>query len=125
VFSEKRLDLLDDKGVDFLEEGKETVKSLQMLENNCFATEAGSTQRGKVGKEKCAAPIPRVFAYEWQGKDLRDTECARVANKRLAERCFCVLAHDGTPVGRLEIAGRVARTIPGGGIAGGASQMAL
>src|SRR5712692_7211861 len=32
----------------------------------------------------------RVFAYEWQGKDLRDRECVRVANKGLTNRLFCV-----------------------------------
>ena len=31
----------------------------------------------------------RVFAYEWQGKDLRDAECVRVAAKGLRERRFC------------------------------------
>ena len=36
-----------------------------------------------------AAPLSRVFAYEWQGKDLRDRECVRVANKGLARRAFC------------------------------------
>src|SRR5260370_35638789 len=35
------------------------------------------------------APPSRVFAYEWQGKDLRDTECVRVASKGLTERHFC------------------------------------
>ena len=29
------------------------------------------------------APVSRVFAYEWQGKDLRDKECVRVAGKGL------------------------------------------
>src|ERR1700680_2272575 len=33
-------------------------------------------------------PLSRVFAYEWQAKDLRDTECVRVANKRLTKRGF-------------------------------------
>src|SRR5712692_10716393 len=36
------------------------------------------------------APVSRVFAYEWQGKDLRDTECVRVASKGLTKRHFCV-----------------------------------
>ncbi len=35
------------------------------------------------------APVSRVFAYEWQGKDLRDTECVRVASKGLTKRHFC------------------------------------
>ena len=35
------------------------------------------------------APPSRVFAYEWQGKDLRDKECVRVASKGLAKRHFC------------------------------------
>ena len=34
-------------------------------------------------------PLSRVFAYEWQGKDLRDTECVRVAGKGLTEGHFC------------------------------------
>src|SRR5712691_11325376 len=34
-------------------------------------------------------PPSRVFAYEWQGKDLRDTECVRVASKGLTKRHFC------------------------------------
>src|SRR5260370_18607367 len=34
-------------------------------------------------------PLSRVFAYEWQGKDLRDTECVRVASKGLTKRDFC------------------------------------
>jgi hypothetical protein len=33
--------------------------------------------------------LSRVFAYEWQGKDLRDTECVRVASKGLTKRDFC------------------------------------
>jgi hypothetical protein len=35
------------------------------------------------------APPSRVFSYEWQGKDLRDTECVRVASKGLTKRHFC------------------------------------
>ena len=35
------------------------------------------------------APLSRVFAYEWQGKDLRDRECVRVAGKGLTEGRFC------------------------------------
>src|SRR5260370_26271374 len=35
------------------------------------------------------APVSRVFAYEWQGKDLRDKECVRVASKGLTKRHFC------------------------------------
>jgi hypothetical protein len=34
------------------------------------------------------APLSRVFAYEWQGKDLRDRECVRVASKGLTEGHF-------------------------------------
>ncbi len=34
-------------------------------------------------------PLSRVFAYEWQGKDLRDRECVRVAGKGLTEGHFC------------------------------------
>src|SRR5216684_7762273 len=30
-----------------------------------------------------------LVAYEWQGKDLRDTECVRVAGKGLTKRHFC------------------------------------
>jgi len=39
-----------------------------------------------------------VFAYEWQGKDLRDRECVRVASKGLTGGVFCVFAHDGRDV---------------------------
>src|SRR5260370_21039730 len=35
------------------------------------------------------APVSRVFAYEWQGKDLRDKECVRVASKGVTKRHFC------------------------------------
>ena len=35
------------------------------------------------------APLSRVFAYEWQRKDLRDRECVRVAGKGLTEGHFC------------------------------------
>src|SRR5260370_3777854 len=35
------------------------------------------------------APVSRVFAYEWQGKDLRDKECVRGASKGLTKRHFC------------------------------------
>src|SRR5260370_13980255 len=47
--------------------------------------------KAKSGAETGAtvAPPSRVFAYEWQGKDLRDTECARVASKGLTKRHFC------------------------------------
>ena len=31
----------------------------------------------------------RVFAYEWQGKGLRDRECVRVANTGLRRARFC------------------------------------
>jgi hypothetical protein len=34
-------------------------------------------------------PLSRVFAYERQGKDLRDRECVRVAGKGLTEGHFC------------------------------------
>ena len=47
------------------------------------------------------APLSRVFAYEWQGKDLRDTECARVAGKGLTGGHFCAsvqgVPRRGTP----------------------------
>src|SRR5260370_29399505 len=33
-------------------------------------------------------PLSRVFAYEWQGKDLRDRECVRVAGEGLTEGEF-------------------------------------
>ena len=32
--------------------------------------------------------LSRVFAYEWQSKDLRDAECARVANIRTYKWAF-------------------------------------
>src|SRR6266446_5798052 len=47
------------------------------------------------------APPSRVFAYEWQGKDLRDRECVRVAGKGLTGGHFCASAQQsprrGTP----------------------------
>ncbi len=46
---------------------------------------------GEKNRSKLAAtvtPLSRVFAYEWQGKDLRDTECVRVASKGLTKRRF-------------------------------------
>jgi hypothetical protein len=46
-------------------------------------------------------PPSRVFAYEWQAKDLRDTECVRVANNGLTEGHFCAsvqrTSSDGYP----------------------------
>src|SRR5260370_36685637 len=33
-------------------------------------------------------PISRVFAYEWQGKDLPDRECVRVTGKGITGRHF-------------------------------------
>src|SRR5712691_9625799 len=47
---------------------------------------------GEKNRSKLVAtvtPPSRVFAYEWQGKDLRDTECVRVAGKGLTKRHFC------------------------------------
>jgi hypothetical protein len=60
----------------------------------------GARREEKLENEKNEAPISRVFAYEWQAKDLRGRECVRVANKGLAERCFCTLAHDRTQTRR-------------------------
>jgi len=34
------------------------------------------------------APLSRVFAYEWQGKDLHGRECVRVAGKGTYRRAF-------------------------------------
>src|SRR5229473_2760310 len=48
VFCKKRLDLLDCKGVDFFEEGKERQKRRQAAENIGFATETRRTQRSQV-----------------------------------------------------------------------------
>jgi hypothetical protein len=45
-----------------------------------------------------------VFAYEWQGKDLRDRECVRAANNGLTRTCFCAFAHDSAEEKRPEIA---------------------
>src|SRR5216683_5104661 len=46
-------------------------------------------------------PLSRVFAYEWQGKGLRDRECVRVAGKGLTEGHFCAsvqrASRRGTP----------------------------
>src|SRR5216684_2325431 len=51
VFCKKRLDLLDCKGVDFFEEGKERQKRRQAAENIGFATETRRTQRSRHGGE--------------------------------------------------------------------------
>ena len=48
-------------------------------------------------------PLSRVFAYEWQGKDLRNRECVRVASKGVANRHFCASAQDGTQETGLEM----------------------
>ena len=45
------------------------------------------------------APLSRVFAYEWQGKDLRDTECVRVAGKGLTGGHFCASVQRSPPRG--------------------------
>ena len=47
---------------------------------------------GEKNRSKLVAtvtPPSQVFWYEWHGKDLRDTECVRVASKGLTERHFC------------------------------------
>jgi hypothetical protein len=56
----------------------------------------------------------RVFAYEWQAKDLRDTECVRAANKGVTGRRFCTSAQDERLEVRLETAdgaGRESRAV--------------
>src|SRR6266852_6591967 len=52
---------------------------------------AGTEKHRADGKnwKGIVTPPSRVFAYEWQGKDLRDRECIRVASKGLTERPFC------------------------------------
>ena len=50
-------------------------------------------------------PLSRVFAYEWQAKDLRDREFVRVASKGLREWHFCASAQDGMRIGALEMQG--------------------
>ena len=44
-----------------------------------------------------------MFAYEWQGKDLRDRECVRVADKGVTVRHFRDSAQDGTRETRSEM----------------------
>ena len=54
----------------------------------------------------------RVFAYEWQGKDLRDRESVRAANKGVTKTCFCAFAHERMRAERRKVASgewRVAR----------------
>ena len=52
------------------------------------------------------APPSRVSASEWQGKDLRDRECVRVANTGLTERHFCAcVAGEGANDARREARG--------------------
>jgi hypothetical protein len=47
------------------------------------------TQRGRSFRREGVAHPSRVFAYEWQGKDLRDAECVRVAAKGLMSARIC------------------------------------
>jgi hypothetical protein len=47
------------------------------------------TQRARSFRREGGAPTSRVFAYEWQAKDLRDRECVRVAGKGLTGVRFC------------------------------------
>ena len=49
----------------------------------------GDTERGTEIFRKEMAPPSRVFAYEWQAKELRDREFVRVARKGLTGARFC------------------------------------
>jgi len=72
------------------------------------------------------ARISRVFAHEWQVKDLRDRECVRVANIRSYKEAF--LRYDAGRDSEDAIgngASRRPRWSRGGCVAGHASQMAL
>jgi hypothetical protein len=58
-----------------------------------------------------AAPISRVFAYEWQGKNLRDRECVRVAGKGLTDGRFLRFGARGIREARWERKGVADRDI--------------
>ena len=73
----------------------------------------GAHREEKLEKEKSVTPISRVFAYEWQAKDLRDRECVRVAGKGVTGTCFAFLAHERTQAVLAEIAGWAGWSVPG------------
>jgi hypothetical protein len=56
----------------------------------------GEHREETAGKEGGVAPISRVFAYEWQGQDLRDRECVKVAGKGLTDVFFLCFGARGT-----------------------------
>jgi len=60
VFSEKRLEVAENKGNGCAKERKETTKRLQILENNGFATPTGSGQ-APGNRERGGTPTPYVF----------------------------------------------------------------
>jgi hypothetical protein len=66
---------------------------IQVLILKVDTNEGCTGGRGRKGGEGNAlGPPSPVFAYEWQGKELRETERVRVAGKGLAEPNFCVSA---------------------------------
>jgi hypothetical protein len=78
----------------FILKGDEVVCFDVVLQVLILNVDAGGVKIDEIGSsgEKNrtdVAPISRVFAYEWQGKELRDRECVKVANKGLAGRPFC------------------------------------
>ncbi len=70
----RKVDLQEYENKGWMESGEWREKSLSKLEQKLGAA---------------VTPISRVFAYEWQGKDLPDREFVRVAGKGLTERHFC------------------------------------
>ncbi len=70
-----------------MEERSGVIKtSLQELKRDGLPPRHRDTELGIGGD---VTLLSRVFAYEWQGKDLRDTEYVRVANKGLTNGLFC------------------------------------
>ena len=71
----------------------EAKEVMEVKEVNEVEEEWRIVSERKIGRG--GAYTSRVFAYEWQGKELRDRECVRVAGKGLTGGHFCVLTHDG------------------------------
>ena len=62
---------------------------LKDMERDCLPQRHREHREETAGKNDGVIPTPRVFAYEWRTKDLRDRECVRVAGKGPTERHFC------------------------------------
>jgi len=60
-----------------------------LILNGFYASGEWCVASGEKNLRGGVATLFRAIAYEWQGKDLRDTECVRVASKGLTKRGFC------------------------------------